>query len=46
VRPRIEAVCVAGEELYRLPNRPSGIDKSPVAGRVALRELGLDGDVQ
>jgi MOSC domain-containing protein YiiM len=43
---RIEAVCVAGDDLYRLPTRRSGIDKRPVAGRVAVRELGLDGDVQ
>jgi MOSC domain-containing protein YiiM len=40
------AVCVSGEHLYRLPNRPSGIDKRPVAGRVAVHPLGLDGDVR
>ena len=46
---RIEAVCVSGAELLPLPDkRPnrSGIDKNPVAGRVAVHELGLDGDVQ
>jgi MOSC domain-containing protein YiiM len=46
VTGRIEAVCVAGSDLYRLPTRPSGIDKHPVAGRVAVHPLGLDGDVQ
>jgi MOSC domain-containing protein YiiM len=46
VSGRVEAVCVVGTELYRLPSRPSGIDKRPVAGRVAVGELGLDGDVQ
>ena len=40
------AVCVAGADLYRLPQRKSGIDKQPVAGRVAVHPLGLDGDVQ
>ena len=44
--PSVLAVCVVGAELYRLPTRPSGIDKRPVAGRVAVHELGLDGDVQ
>ncbi len=46
---RVEAVCVSGRELLPLPDkRPnrSGIDKRPVAGRVAVHELGLDGDVQ
>ena len=43
---RVEAVCVSGDDLYRLPTRRSGIDKKPVPGRVAVRELGLDGDVQ
>ncbi|MGY1616645.1 MOSC domain-containing protein [Geodermatophilus sp. SYSU D00691] len=44
---RIEAVCVSGTtDLYRLPTRRSGIDKQPVAGRVAVHPLGLDGDVQ
>jgi MOSC domain-containing protein YiiM len=46
---RIEAVCVSGVGLIDLPGRgptPSGIDKQPVAGRVAVRTLGLDGDVQ
>jgi MOSC domain-containing protein YiiM len=39
-------VCVSGAELFQLPKRPSGIDKRPVAGRVAVHPLGLDGDVQ
>jgi MOSC domain-containing protein YiiM len=43
---RIEAVCVSGDDLYRLPTRRSGIDKKPVTGRVAVHELGLAGDVQ
>ena len=46
---RIEAVCVSGTDLLRLPDRRpnrSGIDKKPVAGRVAVHPLGLDGDVQ
>jgi MOSC domain-containing protein YiiM len=46
---RIEAVCVSGAVLLPLPGkRPdrSGIDKRPVTGRVAVLELGLDGDVQ
>ena len=43
---RVEAVCVSGDDLYRLPTRRSGIDKKPVPGRVAVHELGLDGDVQ
>lgn len=44
----VAAVCVVGE-LVPLPGkRPasSGIDKRPVSGRVAVHELGLDGDVQ
>jgi MOSC domain-containing protein YiiM len=49
VSGRLEAVCVSGPDLLALrdrrPNR-SGIDKKPVAGRVAVPELGLDGDVQ
>ena len=44
--PSVLAVCVAGDQLYRLPSRRSGIDKRPVTGRVAVHELGLDGDVQ
>ena len=43
------AVCVSGSDLLPLPGRRpdrSGIDKRPVAGRVAVHELGLDGDVQ
>ena len=44
--PRILAVCVAGTALYLLPNRPSGIDKRPVDGPVAVHRLGLDGDAQ
>jgi MOSC domain-containing protein YiiM len=46
---RVEAVCVVGPDLFPLPRkRPnrSGIDKRPVAGRVAVHPLGLDGDVQ
>ncbi|MGY1806290.1 MOSC domain-containing protein [Blastococcus sp. SYSU D00669] len=44
---RVEAVCVSGTtDLYRLPTRRSGIDKQPVAGRVTVHPLGLDGDVQ
>jgi MOSC domain-containing protein YiiM len=49
VTGRIEAVCVSGSDLLPLPGRRpyrSGIDKKPVAGRVAVHELGLDGDVQ
>ena len=46
---RVTAVCVSGADLLPLPGRRpdrSGIDKAPVAGRVAVGELGLDGDVQ
>ena len=46
---RLDAVCVSGSDLLSLPGRRpnrSGIDKRPVAGRVAVSELGLDGDVQ
>ena len=46
---RVEAVCVSGPDLLVLPDRRpgrSGIDKKPVPGRVAVGELGLDGDVQ
>ena len=46
---RIAAVCVSGPDLLPLPGRRpnrSGIDKRPVAGRVAVHGLGLDGDVQ
>ena len=46
---RVEAVCVSGADLLPLPGRRpnrSGIDKHPVAGRVVVGELGLDGDVQ
>ena len=46
---RVEAVCVSGADLLPLPDRRpnrSGIDKRPVAGRVAVHPLGLDGDVQ
>ncbi|MGY1642055.1 MOSC domain-containing protein [Geodermatophilus sp. SYSU D00703] len=45
----VTAVCVSGPDLLRLPDRRpnrSGIDKRPVAGRVAVHPLGLDGDVQ
>ena len=48
-RGRLGAVCVSGSDLLPLPGRRpdrSGIDKRPVAGRVAVGELGLDGDVQ
>ncbi|MGY2081203.1 MOSC domain-containing protein [Modestobacter sp. SYSU DS0657] len=46
---QVLAVCVSGADLLPLPDkRPSrsGIDKRPVAGRVVVGELGLDGDVQ
>jgi MOSC domain-containing protein YiiM len=46
---RLDAVCVSGSDLLSLPDRRpsrSGIDKKPVSGRVAVHELGLDGDVQ
>ena len=46
---RVEAVCVSGADLLPLPGRRpdrSGIDKRPVPGRVAVGDLGLDGDVQ
>ncbi|MBM7808135.1 MOSC domain-containing protein YiiM [Geodermatophilus bullaregiensis] len=46
---RLLAVCVSGSGLLPLPGRRpdrSGIDKKPVPGRVAVAELGLDGDVQ
>jgi MOSC domain-containing protein YiiM len=49
VTGRVTAVCVAGPDLLPLPGRRpdrSGIDKRPVTGRVAVRPLGLDGDVQ
>src|ERR671920_593656 len=49
VSGRLLAVCVSGSDLLPLPGRRpdrSGIDKKPVAGRVAVGELGLDGDVQ
>jgi MOSC domain-containing protein YiiM len=49
VSGRLQAVCVSGSDLLPLPDkRPnrSGIDKRPVTGRVAVHELGLDGDVQ
>jgi MOSC domain-containing protein YiiM len=49
VTARVQAVCVSGADLLPLPGRKpdrSGIDKKPVAGRVAVRELGLHGDVQ
>ncbi|SHN51885.1 MOSC domain-containing protein YiiM [Geodermatophilus obscurus] len=48
-RGRLDAVCVSGSDLLPLPGRRpnrSGIDKRPVAGRVAVHLLGLDGDVQ
>jgi MOSC domain-containing protein YiiM len=46
---RVGAVCVSGADPLLLPGpkpKRSGIDKKPVAGRVAVSELGLDGDVQ
>ena len=46
---RLDAVCVSGPDLLPLPDRRparSGIDKKPVSGRVAVHELGLEGDVQ
>jgi MOSC domain-containing protein YiiM len=49
VNGRLDAVCVSGAALLPLPDRRpdrSGIDKRPVDGRVAVHELGLDGDVQ
>jgi MOSC domain-containing protein YiiM len=49
VTARLDAVCVSGADLLPLPDRKpnrSGIDKRPVAGRVAVHPLGLDGDVQ
>jgi MOSC domain-containing protein YiiM len=49
VRGRLDSVCVSGADLLPLPDRKpnrSGIDKKPVAGRVVVHPLGLDGDVQ
>jgi MOSC domain-containing protein YiiM len=49
VSGRIDAVCVSGTDLPSVPDRKparTGIDKRPVAGRVAVHPLGLDGDVQ
>jgi MOSC domain-containing protein YiiM len=46
---RLEAVCVAAPGVIDIPGRgptASAIDKQPVAGRIAVRRLGLDGDVQ
>ena len=46
---RLDAVCVSGADLLPLPGRRPdrcGIDTRPVAGRVAVHRLGLDGDVQ
>jgi MOSC domain-containing protein YiiM len=45
----VTAVCVSGTDLPAVPGRKpvrTGIDKRPVDGRVAVRPLGLDGDVQ
>jgi MOSC domain-containing protein YiiM len=45
----VEAVCVSGTDLPAVVGRKpvrTGIDKHPVPGRVAVHELGLDGDVQ
>jgi MOSC domain-containing protein YiiM len=42
-------VCVSGTDLPSVPGRKparTGIDKSPVTGRVAVQPLGLEGDVQ
>jgi MOSC domain-containing protein YiiM len=49
VSARLDAVCVSGTDLPAVPGRKpvrTGIDKRPVAGRVAVHELGLEGDVQ
>jgi MOSC domain-containing protein YiiM len=49
VTGRVETVCVSGVDLPSVPGRKpvrTGIDKRPVEGRVAVHELGLDGDVQ
>jgi len=49
VTGRLLAVCVSGPDLLPVPGRRpdrSGIDKRPVHGRVAVGQLGLDGDVQ
>jgi MOSC domain-containing protein YiiM len=49
VRGQLDAVCVSGTDLPAVPDRKpvrTGIDKRPVTGRVAVHELGLDGDVQ
>lgn len=46
---RVEAVCASGPRPIRLPragDTTSAIDKRPVAGRVAVHPLGLEGDVQ
>ncbi|MGL6236203.1 MAG: MOSC domain-containing protein [Segniliparus sp.] len=48
-RGRVDAVCVVFEERKlagpaRFALKNSAIDKRPVDGRVAVRELGLDGD--
>jgi MOSC domain-containing protein YiiM len=48
VTGRLTAVCVSGVDLPAVPGRKpvrTGIDKRPVGGRVAVRELGLNGDV-
>jgi MOSC domain-containing protein YiiM len=49
VSGRLDAVCVSGTDLPAVADRKpvrTGIDKRPVSGRVAVRPLGLDGDVQ
>jgi MOSC domain-containing protein YiiM len=49
VNGRLDAVCVSGTDLPAVPGRKpvrTGIDKKPVAGRVAVHPMGLDGDVQ
>ena len=46
---RVLAVCIVGLQLFDVPGSRvgrSGIDKRPVAGRVPVHPLGLDGDVQ
>ena len=46
---RLDSVCVSGTDLPAVPDRKpvrTGIDKRPVAGRVTVHPLGLDGDVQ
>ena len=49
MRGWLDSVCVSGTDLPAVPDRKpvrTGIDKRPVAGRVVVHPLGLDGDVQ